>query len=280
MFTSLVGKALVPVGVAVTGFVVVCCLLLYSVIKEDVNRDSVLHATNLADIILKSTRHAMLKSDRETLNNIIRNIGEQNGVEHVRIFNKKGVVNISAKPGEINHQVDKKAEGCISCHSGDVPVTSLGRMEQARTFKNGNGNKVLAITAPIYNEPECSNAACHVHPPAQKILGTLDIGLSREALDKSLAALRTQMILFTLMTLMLTVGGVTALLRRNVFLPIQAVRDYICRISDKDNQAAPPPTHLPQDLDRITKCFYNLMQKHNKTERELDEARKGVVRQE
>ena len=280
MFTSLVGKALVPVGVAVTGFVVVCCLLLYSVIKEDVNRDSVLHATNLADIVLKSTRHAMLKSDRETLNNIILNIGEQTGVEHVRIFNKKGIVNLSAKAGEVNHQVDKKAEGCISCHSSDVPVSSLGKMEQARTFKNGNGNNVLAITAPIYNEPECSNAACHVHPPNQKILGTLDIGLSREALDKSLAALRTQMILFTLMTLMLTVGGVTALLRRNVFLPIQAMRDYICRISDKDNLAAPPPTHLPQDLDRITKCFYNLMQKQNKTEQELDEIRKEVVRQE
>jgi hypothetical protein len=30
MFATLAGKALVPVGLAVTGFMVVCCLILYT----------------------------------------------------------------------------------------------------------------------------------------------------------------------------------------------------------------------------------------------------------
>ncbi|MFA7404830.1 MAG: hypothetical protein WC007_12605, partial [Pelobacteraceae bacterium] len=179
MFGTLAGKALIPVGLAVTGFMVVCCLILYSVIREDLHHGEIVHATNLADTILKSTRYAMHKSDRETLATIIRNVGEQRGVDHVRIFNKKGIVTFSAKSVEINRQVDKNAEGCIVCHKGTVPVTNLGTMQQARTFKKPDGMDVMAITAPIYNDPDCSAAACHVHLPGQKVLGTLDIGLSR-----------------------------------------------------------------------------------------------------
>jgi len=257
MFTTLAGKALVPVGLAVSGFMVVCCLILYSVIREDLHRGEIVHATNLADTILKSTRYAMHKSDREMLATIIRNVGEQKGVDHVRIFNKKGIVTFSAKAGEINRQVDKNAEGCIICHSGAVPVTNLGTMQQARTFRNPAGMDVMAITAPIYNGPDCSTAACHVHPPGQKILGTLDIGLSRAELDRSLSMLCIQMIIFTLMSLILTIGGVTALLMRNVFLPIQRLRSYLEAAAIKTD-VPPPPPHLPHDLDIIAAIYYKV----------------------
>ena len=257
MFATLAGKALVPVGLAVTGFMVVCCLILYSVIRDDLHRGEIVHATNLADTILKSTRYAMHKSDRDTLATIIRNVGEQKGVDHVRIFNKKGIVTFSSMPGEINRQVDKNAEGCIVCHKGAVPVTTLGTMQQARTFKNPDGTDVMAITAPIYNEPACSAAACHVHLPDQRVLGTLDIGLSRAELERSLAMLRIQMIIFTAMSLILTIGGVTALLRRNVFLPVERLRGYVELYAHKDAIPEPPP-HLPHDLDIIASCYYNV----------------------
>jgi len=260
MFTTLAGKTLVPVGLAVSGFMVVCCLILYSVIREDLHRGEIVHATNLADTILKSTRYAMHKSDRETLSTIIRNVGEQKGVDHVRIFNKKGIVTFSARPNEINRQVDKNAEGCIVCHKGAVPVNNLGTMQQARTFRNADGIDVMAITAPIYNGPDCASAVCHVHPADQKILGTLDIGLSREEHDRSLSMLSIQMVVFTLMSLILTIGGVTALLMRTVFLPIQRLKSYIDPAAIKTDTLSPPP-HLPHDLDIIAANYYKIMMK-------------------
>lgn len=260
MFTSLAGKALVPVGLAVSGFMVVCCLILYSVIREDLHRSEIIHATNLADTVLKSTLYAMHKSDREMLATIIRNVGEQNGVDHVRIFNKKGIVTFSARTAEINRQVDKNAEGCIVCHAGAVPVNTLGTMQQARTFRNRDGMDVIAITAPIYNSPDCSTALCHVHPAGQKILGTLDIGLSRAEHDRSLTLLRIQMIIFTLMSLFLTIGGVNALLMRNVFLPLQRLRDYVTPTTATADMPAPPP-HLPHDLDIIAASYYTVATK-------------------
>ena len=269
MFKTLVGRALVPVGLTVTGFMVVCCLLLYSAIRSGVRQDAALHASNLSDTILKSAHYAMLKSDRDTLATIIKNIGLQKGVAHVRIFNKKGVISFSANPDEINHQVDKSAEGCIACHRGPVPATTLGPMNRTRTFWNSGGKSVMAITMPVYNEPECFNAACHVHLPGQKVLGTLDVGLSPESLNLSLAAIRTQMVIFTIMTLLLTLGGVTALLFRSVFLPLQRLRNFAVA-STHDGEDIAPPTHLPDDLDKIACCIQLLAHKSRRPEQEPD----------
>jgi methyl-accepting chemotaxis protein len=226
MFKTLTARAIVPVAVAVTGFVIVSCILLYSVMKTDMINDAVKYETNLADTIIKSTRYAMLKSDREMLKNIIDNIGDQQGVEHVRIFNKKGLIMFSKNAGELNRFMDKKTAGCIGCHTGDIPTATLGSMERARRFIDERGIDVLAITAPIYNEPACYTAPCHFHSATQKILGTLDIGFSTSPLLKTLSVMRSRMILFSFMVLILTIGGVAALLRRNIFDPLREIKEF------------------------------------------------------
>jgi hypothetical protein len=264
MFDRIAGRALVPVGIVVTGFLVVCFVLLYTAIKNVVIHDSVGHANNLAGIVLKSTRYAMLKGDRDLNNTIIQNISGQQGVEHVRIFSKKGIVAFSSKAGEVNRQVDKKAEGCVVCHEKNEPISTLGNMQKARTFKNSQGMDVLAITAPIYNDPECANAACHVHPASQKVLGTLDIGLSQEATLSSLASIRMQMVVFSLLTLILTTAGVIALLKMIVLVPMQKLQEYTERSELNGNLSV--PTNLPYELDKIAKSYYFIRIKLNKSE--------------
>jgi HAMP domain-containing protein len=232
MFRTLSSRAIVPVALAVTGFVVVCCILLYSVMKNDLISNTIDHETNLTDTLIKSTRYAMLKSDREMLRNMIANVGEQKGVEHLRIFNKKGLIMFSRDSGETGRFVDKKSPGCVKCHSGPTPASQLGTMEMARNFANEKGVKVLAIMAPIYNEPACYNGACHFHTSEEKILGTLDIGLSEAPLIKTLSEMRLQMIIFTVMVLILTVGGVAALLRRQVFVPLKEITEFTSEVSE------------------------------------------------
>ncbi|MCM0080067.1 cytochrome C [Geomonas sp. Red32] len=254
MFDKIAGRALVPVGVVVTGFLAVCFVLLYAGIKDIVIRDAAGQANNLAGIVLKSTRYAMMNSDRTLNNTIIKNISEQKGVEHVRIFNKKGIVAFSSRPNEVNRQVDKKAEGCVICHEKAVPVASVGAMQKARTFRNAAGTDVLAITAPIYNEPECYEAACHFHSASQQVLGTLDIGLSREATLGALNSIRMQMIFFSVLTLILTVAGVITLLKIIVLVPLQKLQRFTEK--SEHNSNVTQPTDLPYELDKIAKSYY------------------------
>jgi HAMP domain-containing protein len=271
---SIAAKAVVPVAVAVTGFVVVCCILLYSFIKSDLLNSAIQREVNLAGIIVKSTRYAMLHDDRESLRNIIDNIGEQNGVEHARIFNHSGLVVYSAEPGEVNQLVDKKNAGCIGCHGTEVPATNLGPMEQARRFTNQKGNHVVAITAPIYNEPGCATADCHFHPANLKVLGTLDIGLSAEPLRATLATLGWRMVVFCIMVLILTVGGVCALLRRNILQPITNLVAY-ANAATRGNTDAPPPGGI-DEIEQLGKSLQNLAIRLEKKQAELETLRTRV----
>lgn len=237
---TLAAKAIVPVALSVTGFVVMCCVLLYAVMKRDMMTDTVHHEAALASTIVSSGRYAMLQSDREAVRNIVENVGAQQGVTHVRIFNKKGLIKFSARSEEVDRYVDRKAPGCVACHAGAVADTHLGPMQQARHYTEADGRQILAITAPIYNEPACYQAACHVHSPEQKLLGTLDIGLSTEPLQRTLLVLRGRMALFAAMVLVLTVGGVTALLRRNVLLPIHQLAEAVA-LAERGEQPASWP---------------------------------------
>lgn len=227
MFSNLNSRTILSVTCAVTGFVIACCLLLYTFIKTDIMKMEVEYTADLADTVVRSTRYAMLKDDREMLSEIIHNVGDQQQVEHVRIFNKKGLIMFSGNDAEINRFIDKSAAGCSECHSGDKPKSRLGTMEQARQFTNPSGTDVLAITAPIYNEPDCyNNTSCHFHDADTELLGTLDIGLSQAPLKRTLGLLQTRMIMFSIMVLFLTVSVVYALLYRQVFLPIRHLADF------------------------------------------------------
>ena len=117
MFNNFASKAIVPVALSMTGFVIICSIFLYSSIKGDYLKDAVRQETSLAKTVVSSTRYTMMMDDRESLYQIIDSIGAQNGIEHLRIFNKEGVIMFSSNPGELNNIVDKTTAGCVECHS-------------------------------------------------------------------------------------------------------------------------------------------------------------------
>jgi HAMP domain-containing protein len=273
MLKSLTARAIIPVTVAVTGFVVVCCLLLYTILKTDMTNEAIKHATNQAHTIVKSTRYAMLHDDRATLLNIIKNIGTQEGVEHVRIFNKKGLIMFASSSEELGRFVDKNTAGCRECHSTPIPAATLGDMKQARRFVNKTGAEVIAITTPVYNEPECFNAACHVHPAGQKILGTLDIGLSASPLLKYLAVMQSRMMIFSIMVLLVTLGGVAALLRRNVFIPIKSLAYFTNQaVGGRLDQEIP---YCGQEIEQIAHNIRMMARELDEARREIEKGKKG-----
>lgn len=231
MFNRFAAKAIVPVALSLTGFVIICSLMLCASIKEGFMEDAVRQETSLANTVVSATRYTMMTDDRESLYHIIDSIGAQKGIEHLRIFNKEGVIMFSSNPEELNQVVDKTTAGCVECHSGSEPTVHLGSMQLARRFVNTKNNNVLAITSPIYNDAQCSAGDCHFHPSQQKVLGTLDIGLSTTSLDSNLRALRWKMVVFCVMVLILSVGGISALLKRNLLTPINQLMDYVRKVS-------------------------------------------------
>ena len=240
MFRQFATKEIVNVAMVVTGFTIVCCILLYSFVKSAMNEDSILYQDALADTLLRSMKHDMLLSDRESLAHTINNIGQQERVKYVRIFNHSGLIGFSSNPEEVFTMVDRESDACKKCHLGSEPSTSLVLMERANVYVSNNGESVMSLMTPIYNEASCSAGDCHYHPPDKILLGGLEFGLSQVQLEASLARLRLRMIIFCVMILILTVAGVTALLWRGVMQPLSELVDFASRCYEGRHEDDPP----------------------------------------
>jgi len=178
------------------------------VLRENLETTTVLAAQRMADVIFRSTRNGMLRNDRQEQLHIIQSIGVQKGVRKVRILSKTGTIQVSTVPGEVGQMVDKRADACYACHSSLKPLEKPATKDTFRMYRL-NGERVIGLIRPIENEAACWNAACHAHPPSQRILGVLDVVLSLEAVDYALAAHERRMqaqVAFSA-ALMIVIGG-------------------------------------------------------------------------
>ncbi len=125
-------------------------------------------ADRLANLMLRSTRYAMLQNDRKALGNIIQELGSEPGIQRIRIFNQDGRVTLATDPREVNSAIEPPR--------GSEPV---------RIFRDQKDQRVLAVIRPIPNAPACSSSACH--PAGQRTLGTIDAELSLAQVDAQMA---------------------------------------------------------------------------------------------
>jgi two-component system NtrC family sensor kinase len=143
----------------------------------------------LAEAIQASTEEAMLGARAAHAYDHLRRIAALQGVEKVRVVDKRGRVAWSSAAGEQGLLLPKAEGACHACHAGARPV-SRASIEERTRLVDGPEGRTLALTSPIYNAPSCATAACHVHPPGRQLLGLLEIGVSLRPLEENLLAFR------------------------------------------------------------------------------------------
>ncbi|NOZ56451.1 MAG: HAMP domain-containing protein, partial [Calditrichaeota bacterium] len=180
-------------------------------------------AQRFSNVIKKATRHGMLLNRREDVFEIIQNIGQQPGVEGIRVFNKQGEIVYSTDPNEVGRRVDMKAESCVDCHRGPEPIKNATMDEQPRIFRAPDGRRILGMASSIRNEPACYNAACHAHSPKQKLLGVLDVRMDLSKMDAIQSAHTRQAILAGLIAALLSAIAGGLLVRLLIHNPIHAL---------------------------------------------------------
>ncbi len=179
-----------------------------------------MNANRLSDFIKGSTRYGMLLNRREDTHQIINRLGQENGIEVIRVYNKKGEIMFSSIEEEIGKTVDMTAEACYICHSESKPIESIPEKNRSRIVIRQDGHRSLGLINPIKNELDCSNADCHAHPPDIKILGVLDIKMSLDSLDKNIKDAENQILLFSIVLIVL-INLVTAVfIRKFVHKPV------------------------------------------------------------
>ena len=190
--------------------------------SSDLENATVVGGVRLSDALLRSTRVGMLQNRKEDVYEALRLVGDQPGIERIRIYNKEGTVVYSTVDVERGRVVDKRAEACTRCHSTDgEPVARPPKGELTRIFRGADGDRILGLITPVYNEPSCAAAGCHPGPAQLQILGVIDMQISLADVDLATAA-QTEQIQILVYILMLAVAGLCGLfVWRFVHRPVQ-----------------------------------------------------------
>ena len=175
----------------------------------------------LGNTIKLGTHYAMMLNARDDINQIIKNIATQKGIENIRIFNKQGEIKFSNLMAEVDLMTNIKAEACYICHKVEPPLETVSLEGRKRTFNSSGGHRLLGLISPIYNEPACSGNSCHVHPQGKKVLGALDVVVSLEDTHKEILAYEKGIILITVIVFLGSSTIIVIFLLRFVNRPLK-----------------------------------------------------------
>ena len=208
--------------------------------REELLQQAISHAAQLSEVIIKSTRFAMLQNQASYVDKILQDVGAQNDIDRVRILSKNGTIIHSSHMSEIGRQVDQEAESCVACHLDEKSLKQSPMVGRPRIFSDPEGRRMLGSTAVIRNEPSCSNGGCHMHSQDQSVLGVLDIVYPLNKIDRTI---RTN----TLTILGLALGFVIAaglmvsfLVHRMVYLPLRDLEDGAARLAEGELEQTIP----------------------------------------
>jgi two-component system NtrC family sensor kinase len=202
---------------------------------EDRSTDLVfLGGDRLATTLKRSLRHAMLNDDREAIAQAVKAVSAGEEPLELRIYNKDGRVMFASDEAELGRQVPLTERACAGCHQAGRPSGTLDARHRSNVFVAESGGRFFQRIEPIYNERDCSSAACHVHPAGQKVLGVMDLTQSMDSVDEGLATFRRDAIGVAVLVVALTALVILLLVRRLVTRRIGLLVDGTRRISGGD----------------------------------------------
>jgi len=151
-------------------------------------------AKRTSEIVRGSTRHSMLYNHKEDTYDIIETIVEQEGIDEISIYDRKGRIAFSTNKNKIDKVISMDNKACVPCHelSGGIKNSASGKWH--KIYKKEDGTRALGFITPIENEESCYTAACHAHKENEKFLGILDVNMSLANMDVLLAENRSKLI--------------------------------------------------------------------------------------
>lgn len=213
---------------------VVAAVIAFTLMEVFIGRQRLASVTSSTEVLSEGVRgalrHAMVEDQRQDAYSIARDVARLSMMDHVRLINKEGRITFSTIAGETGAMVDKRAEGCNACHRDGETLTAAAEGGRTRIYRHGD-HRVLAMVTPFPNEPGCSVAACHAHPPQKKVLGVLDIGISLASVDRDLAAFRRTNLLVTGVAALGLIAFFWTFARHRVVRPVEALLEGTRRIA-------------------------------------------------
>lgn len=250
-------------------------MLLFTVLvvrhsRQELLQEATGHVNQLSEVIMRSTRFAMLQNQPAYVGQIIQDVGNQENIEKVRILSKDGTIIHSTYRPEIGTKVHEKAEECGQCHRPPQPLEKVPACKRPRIFTTSDGRRLLGSMEVIRNEPSCYTAACHQHDKSQSILGALDILYSLDEIDETIQANSITVAGTSLGFIVLASLFLSFVVHRMVYVPLRDLESGAKRLSS-GNLEQLIPVRSGDEFGQLATTFNTMTQELQKSELELRE---------
>lgn len=225
-------------------------------------------AIGIGETILFSAHASMLENDRDHLAQIVDNIGGREAVLVLRLLDSRGTVGFSSRHEEVGTSSDLGAPLCQGCHQGGEP-RAPANLRDGLQLSPSDG--ALGLVIPVLNSPECSNAACHVHPAEQRVLGMLDLELSTRRLDAAMHDARRWMATLAAITIVVIAATIGILTWRIAHQPIRALLVGTRRLAGGDLSHRIDLSERPSgEIGELAASFNDMSSRLQRAQEELE----------
>lgn len=239
-----------------------------SKLMEHIVEDTV----RLTETIRLGTHYAMTLNSRDDINQIIQNIGRQQGIDKIHLYNKEGRISFSNIPDAVSQKTNIKDEACIICHRSDPPLVKVDVQQRTRIFRSKDGHRLMGILTPIYNEEGCSTAQCHFHPTDKKILGALDVVVSLKGPDKAIFDMKNAIIGLTVLGFIVLSVIIFVFVHRLITSPVQKMIDSTISIASGDFKRKVDTGHQ-DEMGQLAQAINSMADQINIQQTELNAQR-------
>jgi nitrate/nitrite-specific signal transduction histidine kinase len=239
----LIAACISLVGVLVSSFLVLTWQ------REQLIADAQETTSHLGNVIEAGLEHAMLRNDRELINQIIKDQAQTHFLSRIQVLNNLGVVKVSSDPADIGQTLQDTSPTCQFCQ-----INNLQSQQSSTGFLAQNeGRQVILNVNLIYNRPECQDC----HSPQENLLGLLVIEKPITDLSSELLTAFWRIVAAGLFTFSLLLALLTWTNNRFILKPVRAINQGIDAISSGDLDTKIEVTSQ-DELGRLANAFNSM----------------------
>ncbi|GAB4349374.1 MAG: ATP-binding protein [Candidatus Abyssubacteria bacterium] len=262
------------IGIGVRLAVMIAVLLVvttgsFAVLSMMSQRREALHvfvesSINMCKSLERTLRFSMLENRREEIDSAIKQIAEEDIISSVVLFSHEGEPVYASSPASAQ-PVALEDVRCAGCHrSGGAPIERLPGTAGYRLVEESN---TAEVWLPVYNEPECSSAACHAHSPDESVLGIMEMNVSYEEINRLLRWSHGRLLGLSVIMAFSASVIVLALIRQWVTKPVRELLDGTRRVADGELGHVIPEGEA--ELGALARAFNKMQQNILASQRQL-----------
>jgi two-component system NtrC family sensor kinase len=226
--------------------------------KKNLMADALSYMTSFSELMRKSIHYDMLNVRQEDIQKTLEIFGTSESIESVRILDHSGRIYYSSTLEEVGNSIAKNSLSCIACHHGDAkPHQAMLLENRWAIFEKPDGSRAMTFAEPIYNEPTCYTAACHIHDSTQKVLGIILTDFSLQEIDNRISNQIASISLYIIFLIIIIALVLSIILWRIILKPLTRLTIGMQRVSSGDTEQK---VNIPSndEIGRLASTFNSM----------------------